>query len=211
MRRCSRTPRRLDVAADTGPCSPRKRSGRDWPACWRLRLIASSAGRMGTIYLARGRRGICETGRDQSSNVGPHVRGLRVSGGAAKLRATRHPNCRLIERNEPRWFSVFVMEYATACRSRFCDATKLTSRRFQLFAKVCAAIHFAHQNCVHAISSPQHLITGTASKLPAFRHAKLLSPSGISLTTTQRTRFLPPLRFPEQIAGAVPTASESMR
>lgn len=178
-------------------------------------------GGMGTIYLAR--RADEEFEKEVAIKI--LKRGTDTEEVLRRFRAERqilaqleHPNiARLIDAGtSPDGLPYFVMEYVDGVPiTDFCDATKLSVRgRVELFARVCAALHFAHQNLVvHRDLKPGNiLITANGEpKLLDFGIAKLLSPGSDFLQTTiqNQQRFTPAYASPEQIRGdPVTTASD---
>lgn len=115
----------------------------------------------------------------------------------------------------------FVMEYVEGIRiDRYCDQHRLGIQpRLELFLKVCAAVHSAHQSLVvHRDLKPGNiLVTADGEpKLLDFGIAKLLVPD-ISATDTTAERLTvtgiepmtPDYASPEQIKGeAITTASD---
>ena len=102
---------------------------------------------------------------------------------------------------------------------RHCRENRLALRdRLQLLAKVCAAVHFAHQNLVvHRDLKPDNILVqedGTP-KLLDFGTAKLLAPMPATGPATEFTRlgfqsFTPNYASPEQILGEpITTASDT--
>jgi len=102
---------------------------------------------------------------------------------------------------------------------RHCREHRLVLRdRLRLFAKVCAAVHFAHQNLVvHRDLKPDNILVqadGTP-KLLDFGTAKLLAPLPATGPATDFTRlgfqsFTPNYASPEQILGEpITTASDT--
>ena len=204
-----------DVAADDGTVAIGERLG-DYEL---VREIGR--GGMGTIYLAR--RADEEFEKEVAIKI--LKRGTDTEEVLRRFRAERqilaqleHPNiARLIDAGtSPDGLPYIVMEYVDGVPiTDFCDATNLSIReRIELFAKVCAALHFAHQNLVvHRDLKPGNiLITANGEpKLLDFGIAKLLSPSGDFLLTTiqNQQRFTPSYASPEQIRGdPVTTASD---
>ncbi len=110
----------------------------------------------------------------------------------------------------------FVMEYIEGQPiDRYCDAQRLTiQRRLELFSKVCAAVHFAHQNLVvHRDLKPGNILVspGGTVKLLDFGIAKILEPTPLdtAATATVQRRLTPAYASPEQLLGqAITTASD---
>jgi len=97
---------------------------------------------------------------------------------------------------------------------RYCDARRLLTRaRLELFRKVCAAVHFAHQHLVvHCDLKPANILVDTSGepKLLDFGIAKLLAPtSAAKATVADRRPMTPEYASPEQVRGErVTTASD---
>ena len=112
----------------------------------------------------------------------------------------------------------FVMEYIEGLPiDTFCDQNQLTvDERLTLFGKVCAAVHYAHQNLVvHRDLKPSNiLVTADGSpKLLDFGIAKLLNPdlasAGHEPTATWHRLLTPNYASPEQVRGKmITTASD---
>ena len=113
-----------------------------------------------------------------------------------------------------------VMEYVDGIPiERFCRVNRLPVRdRLLLFTKVCAAVHFAHQNLVvhRDLKSDNILVLNDGTpKLLDFGTAKLLAPVPAANTATEFTRlgllsFTPSYASPEQVLGeTVTTASDT--
>ena len=112
-----------------------------------------------------------------------------------------------------------AMEYVDgAAIDRHCREGRLTLRaRLELFSKVCAAVHFAHQNLVvHRDLKPDNILVqadGTP-KLLDFGTAKLLGPAAGAGPDSEFTRlgfqsFTPGYASPEQVLGeTITTASD---
>ncbi len=110
----------------------------------------------------------------------------------------------------------FVMEYVEGEPiDLYCDRRRLpVSERLELFRKVCAAVHLAHQNLVvHRDLKPGNILVGVDGepKLLDFGIAKPLEAAGSALETT--TDGLRPMTLayasPEQVAlQAVTTVSD---
>jgi len=112
----------------------------------------------------------------------------------------------------------FVMEYVEGQPiDEYCDLHTLTIvERLELFAKVCEAVHFAHQNLVvHRDLKPDNiLITPDGEpKLLDFGIAKILNPDlsfrGVVDTLPAQRPLTPDFASPEQVRGdPMTTASD---
>jgi len=112
----------------------------------------------------------------------------------------------------------FVMEYVDGLPlGEYCDAHRLhIDERLELFRKVCAAVHYAHQNLVvHRDLKPSNIIVTADGqpKLLDFGIAKLVNPemsliSG-SPTAPEFRVLTPEYASPEQVRGGpITTASD---
>ncbi len=107
----------------------------------------------------------------------------------------------------------FVMEWVEGQPiDAFCDRRRLGVRaRLALFAKVCAAVQFAHQNLiVHRDIKPGNILVTEDGepKLLDFGVAKLLQPDAAEPQTATFWRAMTPeWASPEQIRGLPPTAA----
>src|SRR5690606_3928641 len=111
-----------------------------------------------------------------------------------------------------------VMEYIEGVPiTRYCDEARLSiDARLRLFASVCRAVQFAHQNLVvHRDIKPSNILVqpdGTV-KLLDFGIAKLLDPAAAGAAPETRADlriFTPEYAAPEQLTGeaAVTTATD---
>lgn len=136
------------------------------------------------------------------------------------LASLQHPNIsRLLTggtTNDDRPY--FVMEYVEGVPvTEFCDRERLTiDQRLRLFAKICSAVSFAHQNLiVHRDIKPSNILVGTDGepKLLDFGISKILSDE-MAGTTLAETRLgmrmmTPEYASPEQFSGdTITTASD---
>ncbi|CAM2070766.1 Non-specific serine/threonine protein kinase [Sulfidibacter corallicola] len=101
-----------------------------------------------------------------------------------------------------------IMEYVEGEPiTTFCDRRGLSvAERLRLFRKVCAAVHYSHQNLIiHRDLKPDNIFVTEAGepKLLDFGIAKLQAshPDHQQLTTTQNRCFTPDYASPEQILG----------
>jgi tetratricopeptide (TPR) repeat protein len=112
----------------------------------------------------------------------------------------------------------FALEYVDGQPiDRYCDAHRLSTReRLVLFRKVCAAVHYAHQNLiVHRDLKPGNvLITSRGEpKLLDFGIAKLLNPElfqSIAVTGPTIRLMTPEYASPEQVRGDPITTSSDI-
>ncbi|HVF89879.1 MAG TPA: protein kinase [Blastocatellia bacterium] len=110
----------------------------------------------------------------------------------------------------------FVMEYVEGQPILdYCDARQLsTAERLKIFRKVCAAIHYAHQNLiVHRDIKPNNILVTAEGepKLLDFGIAKLLAATGQAADVTHHNMRLmtPAYASPEQVKGeSITTASD---
>lgn len=138
------------------------------------------------------------------------------------LASLDHPNiARLLdagttEDGEP----YYVMEYVQGLSlDRYCDSQKLNvAARLKLFATVCDAVQYAHQNLiVHRDLKPSNILVTPEGipKLLDFGIAKVLTPDGkdadldLHLTAPDARPMSPRYASPEQVRGdPVTTASD---
>lgn len=114
--------------------------------------------------------------------------------------------------------SYFVMEYVDGDPiTKYCDENRLSlPDRLRLFQKVCAAVHYAHQNLiVHRDLKPSNILVTKDGdvKLLDFGIAKFLNPdlTGYTLPMTREEQrvMTPEYASPEQVRGnSLTTASD---
>jgi non-specific serine/threonine protein kinase/serine/threonine-protein kinase len=135
------------------------------------------------------------------------------------LSGLNHPNiARLIDGGTTEeGLPFFALEYIEGVPlDKYCDSNRLSTRdRLVLFQKICAAVHYAHQNLiVHRDLKPGNILVSTQGepKLLDFGIAKLLNPSlfEISEVTGPGMRLMTPeYASPEQVRGdPITTASD---
>ncbi len=172
-------------------------------------------GGMGAVYLAR---------RVEDFEQRAAIKLISGTPAAAALMAERfleerqilagleHPNiARLLDGGVTRDGQPYlVMEYVEGVRlDEYCESHHLSVRqRLEVFGKICAAVHYAHQHLViHRDLKPGNILVNAAGepKLLDFGIAKVLAPpgSGTEQTLTMITSLLltPQYASPEQIQG----------
>ena len=172
-------------------------------------------GGMGTVYLAR---------RHADFEQRAAIKLIHGTPGAAALMAERfrqerqilagleHPNiARLLDGGVTSAGQPYlVMEYVEGVRlDEYCESHGLSiSRRLELFRRICAAVHFAHQRLViHRDLKPGNILVDEQGepKLLDFGIARVLDTAGSStqqtLTMGGSLLLTPEYASPEQIQG----------
>lgn len=137
------------------------------------------------------------------------------------LASLDHPNiARMLDGGStPAGLPYFVMEHVEGLPIRsYCDRNALgITERIELFAKVCAAVSYAHQKLVvHRDLKPSNVLVTLSGepKLLDFGIAKLLQPnwneSTEPLTATQFRILTPEYSSPEQLRGEATTTSSDV-
>lgn len=127
-----------------------------------------------------------------------------------------HPNiARLLDGGAaPNGAPYFVIEYVDGAPvTDYCRERQLSlGARLRLFRKICAAVHYSHQNLViHRDLKPGNIFVGPNDepKLLDFGIAKLLDPTAGAHTQTQARLMTPDYASPEQVRGEpVTTATD---
>ena len=178
-------------------------------------------GGMGTVYLAEHRG----DGFSQKVAIKLIKRGMDTSAVLKRflmerqiLASLEHPNiARMLDGGSTAdGVPYFVMEYIGGRPIRsYCDDRDLEVRsRVELFAKVCAAVSYAHQKLVvHRDLKPSNILVTEDGepKLLDFGIAKLLQPdwkdTAETVTATQFRILTPEYSSPEQLRGEATTTS----
>ena len=149
------------------------------------------------------------------------VRGAAFSSYAAELfrrerqvlASLEHPNiARLLDGGTTEDGSPFlVMEYVDGTPvTQYCEAHRLSiPEKLRLFQKICAAVHYAHQNLViHRDIKPANVLVTEAGepKLLDFGIAKIIAINAPGSTLTMGA-LTPAYASPEQLAGGVVTTA----
>lgn len=188
--------------------------------CYTIVSLLGAAG-MGEVYLAR------------DNDFGRHVAIKLIKRGFASAEAVRqfrreerilaaltHPNIARFYGGAalPNGLPYFVMEYVAGTRiDQYCDEHELTIvERLELFRKVCAAVHFAHQHLiVHRDLKPSNILVTNEGepKLLDFGIGKLLQAnegSSPQVTVTLAPVMTPEYASPEHIRGEIVTTSSDI-
>ena len=134
------------------------------------------------------------------------------------LAGLEHPNiARLLDGGTSSGQPYLVMDYVEGQRlDRYCDEGRLSIRqRLELFRKVCAPVHYAHQNLViHRDLKPTNILVGADGepKLLDFGIATLLQADnlGSDLTAVHGLFVTPQYASPEQLRGRRTTVASDV-
>jgi non-specific serine/threonine protein kinase/serine/threonine-protein kinase len=134
------------------------------------------------------------------------------------LAGMEHPNiARLLDGGTISGQPYLVMDYVEGQRlDRYCDEGRLSIRqRLELFRKVCAPVHYAHQNLVvHRDLKPTNILVGADGepKLLDFGIATLLEADnrGADLTAAHGLLLTPQYASPEQLRGRRTTVASDV-
>jgi non-specific serine/threonine protein kinase/serine/threonine-protein kinase len=133
------------------------------------------------------------------------------------LASMQHPNiARLLDGGTSSGQPYLVMDYVEGQRlDRYCDEGRLAIRdRLKLFRKVCAPVHYAHQNLViHRDLKPSNILVGADGepKLLDFGIATLLQSDNLSDLTAVHGLFVSPqYASPEQLRGQRTTVASDV-
>ena len=172
-------------------------------------------GGMGAVYLARRSEDFEQRAAIKLINGTPAGAALMADRFLEERRilaALEHPNiARLLDGGITRDRQPYlVMEYVEGVRlDQYCESKGLSiPQRLELFRKICAAVHFAHQHLViHRDLKHGNILVNQQGepKLLDFGIAKVLSPPGASpeetATMTAGLLLTPQYASPEQIQG----------
>jgi serine/threonine-protein kinase len=169
-------------------------------------------GGMGAVFL--GRRADQEYEADVAIKL---IRGVHTADQLRRFRSERqilaklrHPNIAQMLDGGTTVDGVpyVVMEHVDGVPlDQYCNQHRLTiDQRLDLFATICGAVRFAHQNLVvHCDLKPANILVAPDGipKLLDFGIARLLEPGGPGAETLTATRFgTPAYASPEQITGS---------
>ncbi len=207
------------AAFEDGP-APRRAAPGDVIGPYRIERELAQGG-MGSVYLAYRaddayQRQVAIKLLDRASEA--LVRRFRSE--RQILASLDHPHvARLFEGGEtPDGRPYLVMEYVDGEPiDDYCDRHSLpVEERLALFARVCSAVHYAHQNLiVHRDVKPSNVLVnaGGEPRLLDFGIAKLLDPASFPLTLDRTATGVRPMTpdyaSPEQVRGeTITTASD---
>jgi len=179
------------------------------------------AGGMGAVFLATRADAefekkvavkLIRTGADSEVLVTRFLRERQI------LAGMEHPNiARLLDGGTISGQPYLVMDYVEGQRlDRYCDEGRLSIRdRLKLFRKVCAPVHYAHQNLViHRDLKPTNILVGADGepKLLDFGIATLLQADNRStdLTAVHGLLLTPQYASPEQLHGRRTTVASDV-
>ena len=207
----------LHVAAESLACGPELSSLRPMDGYQIVSRIG--VGGMGEVYLAQDtklRRKVAlklvRAGMDSTEIV------TRFRHEEQILASLNHPNIAQLYGAGVAAGDIpyFAMEYVAGTRiDEYCNAQTLsTTARLQLFRKVCAAVHYAHQRLViHRDLKPSNiLVTADGEpKLLDFGIAKLVEGrDGFTQIQTLPGAMTPDYASPEQVRGEAMTTSSDV-
>ncbi len=207
-------PRPLEAQAEASP-EPLRQLGP-------YRLVRPlGEGGMGTVFLATRADAefekkvavkLIHAGADSEVLVARFLRERQI------LAGMEHPNiARLLDGGTSSGQPYLVMDYVEGQRlDRYCDEGRLSVRqRLKLFRKVCAPVHYAHQNLVvHRDLKPTNILVGADGepKLLDFGIATLLEADnrGGDLTAAHGLFLTPQYASPEQLRGRRTTVASDV-
>jgi serine/threonine protein kinase len=181
-------------------------------------------GGMGTVYLAERHGDFEQRAAVKLINGTPAAIAMmadRFRHERQILAALEHPNiARVLDGGvTPSGQPYLAMEYVEGTRvDAYCDERSLTiPQRLELFRKICAAVHYAHQRMViHRDLKPSNILVDEHGqpKLLDFGIAKVLSQGsnarGTADTMTVGPMMTPEFASPEQIQGLTCTVASDV-